>query len=79
MSIGITNISSTKLADSMDDHDVDSFWKYIRERNKSKSTMSNCIGGITGEAGIADFWRDHYGSLLNSSLNSEHYQKRTCL
>ena len=45
-------ISSTKLADSMDTHDVDSFWKDIRERNKSKSTMSNFIEGIrsTGEA-----------------------------
>ena len=43
-------ISSTKLADSIDNHDVNSFSKDIRERNKSKSTMSNCIKGITGEA-----------------------------
>ena len=63
-------ISSTTLADSMDNHDVDSFWKYIRERNKSKSTMSNCIEGVTGDADIAKFCRDHYGSLLNSSLNT---------
>ena len=63
-------ISSTKLADSMDNHDVDSFWKDIRERNKSKSTMSDCIEGITGEADIAKFWRDDYRSLLNSSLNT---------
>ena len=32
--------------------------------------MSNCIESITGEADIAKFWRDHYGSLLNSSLNT---------
>ena len=63
-------ISSTKLADSMDNHDVDSFWKDIKERNKSKSTMSDCIEGITGEADIAKTWRDHYGSLINSSLNT---------
>ena len=63
-------ISSTKLADSMDTHDIDSFWNYIRDRNKFKSTISNCIEGITGEADIAKFWRDHYGSLLNSSLNT---------
>ena len=72
-------ISSTKLADSMDNHDVESFWKDIRERNKSKSTMSNCIEGITGEADIATSWRDHklHRSLLgvkgggaNSPLNS---------
>ena len=54
----------------MDTHDIDSFWKDIRERNKSKSTMSNCIEGIIGEADIAKFWRDHYGSLLNNSLNT---------
>ena len=28
------------------------------------------IEGITGEADIANFWRDHYGSLRNSSLNT---------
>ena len=63
-------ISSTKLAVTMDSYDVDSFWKYIRKRNNSKSTMSNCIEGVTGEADIDKFWRDHYGSLLNSSLNT---------
>ena len=63
-------ISSTTLADSIDNHDVDSFWKDIRERNKSKSTMSNCIEGVTGDADIAKFCRDHYGSLLNSALNT---------
>ena len=63
-------ISSTKLADSMDNNDVDSFWKHIRKCNKSKSTMSNCIESITGEADIAKFWRDHHGRLLNSSMNT---------
>ena len=43
-------ISSTKLADSMDNHDVDSFWKDIMERNKSKSTISHwrIEGGAKG-------------------------------
>ena len=72
-------ISSTKLADSMDNHDVDSFWKDIRERNTSKSTMSNCTEGITGEDDIANFWRDHYGSLLNSSLNTTSKESVTVL
>ena len=54
----------------MDNHDIDSFWKDIRERNKSKSKMSNYIEGVIEEADIAKFWRDHYGSLLNSSLNT---------
>ena len=53
---------------------INSFYSHshshIRECNISKSTMSNCIEGITGEANIAMFWRDHYGSLLNNSLNT---------
>ena len=48
-------ISSTKLADSMDNHDVDSFWKDIRERNTSKSTMSNCTEGILGKMTLLTF------------------------
>ena len=32
--------------------------------------MSNCIEGITGKADIANSWRDHYGSMLNISLNA---------
>ena len=49
-------ISSTKLAVTMDNQDVDSFWKCnIREGTKSKVTMSKCIEGVTGEADIAKF------------------------
>ena len=44
--------------------------RYTRERHKSKITMSNCIEGITGKAGNANFWRDRYGSLVNISLNT---------
>ena len=34
--------------------DVNAFWKDIRKHTKSKSTLSNYIDGITGEADIAD-------------------------
>ena len=43
--------------------------KVIRKHTKSKSALSNCIDGITGEADIADMWGRHYEQLLNDSSN----------
>ena len=48
-------------------HDVNKYWKNISLLNKSKSTLSNCINGTTGEGDIADLWKSHYSILLNSS------------
>ena len=62
-------ILSNKLANHMQRHDVDAFWKDIRKHTKSKSALSNCIDGITGEADIADMWGRHYEQLLNDSSN----------
>ena len=62
-------IRSNKLANYMQCHDLNNFWKEIALRNKSKSTQSNCIAGISGETDIANLWKDHYCSLLNSSTN----------
>ena len=58
-------IVSEKLADHMKNHEINDFWKDIRKHSKSKSALSNCIDGVTGENAIADLWRDHYESLLN--------------
>ena len=64
-------IHSNKLAYYMQCRDINSFWKDIAIHNKSKSTLSNCIDGITGEIAIANQWKDHYSTLLllNSSSN----------
>ena len=51
----------------MQRHDVNAFWKDIRKHTKSKSALSYCIDGITGEAGISDMWVRHYEQLLNDS------------
>ena len=48
-------------------HDLNNFWKNISLLNKSKSTLSNCINGTTGEGDIANLWKNHYSILLNSS------------
>ena len=63
-------ISSDKLAYHMQCHDENRFWKEITIRNRSKSTLSNCIDGATGEINIANQWKDHYSSLLNSLSNA---------
>ena len=62
-------IHSNKLAYYMQCRDINSFWKDIAIHNKSKSTLSNCIEGTTGEIAIANQWKDHYSTLLNSSSN----------
>ena len=62
-------IYSNRLAKYMQCHDVNNFWKTINIRNKSKATLSNCIAGTSGETNIANVWKDHYSSLLNSSSN----------
>ena len=47
-------ISSDKLAYHMQCQDENRFWKEITIRNRSKSTLSNCIDGATGEINIAN-------------------------
>ena len=64
-------IVSEKLADHMKNHEINDFWKDIRKHGKSKSALSNCIDGVTGENAIADLWRDHYESLLNDSTHHD--------
>ena len=62
-------IYSNRLASYMQCHDVNNFWKTINVCNKSKATLSNCIAEMSGETNIANMWKDHYSSLLNSSSN----------
>ena len=63
-------IYSYRLPDYMQCHDVNNFWKTINVRKKKfKATLSNCIARTSGETNIANMWKDHYSSLLNSSSN----------
>ena len=63
-------ISSDKLAYHMQCHDENRFWEKNTIKNRSKSTLSNCIDEATGEINIANKWKDHYTFLLNSSSNT---------
>ena len=62
-------ISSNKLANQMQRHNINAAWKDIKKYTKSKAALSNCIDGITGEADIAGMWGRHYEQLLNDSFN----------
>ena len=43
-------IASENLDNHMKDHDrLNDFWKDVRKHSKSKSVLSNCIDGVTGE------------------------------
>ena len=49
---------------------MNNFWNIITIRNTStsKATLSNCtIDATPGKTDIANMWKDHYSSLLNSS------------
>ena len=47
------------------------FGKSAKNYTISKSTLSNCVDGVTGEADIADMWRNHYEDLLNCNTNTD--------
>ena len=64
-------IANEKLANHMKDHELNDFWKDVRKHSKSKSALSNCIDGVTGETAIADLWRNHYQELLNDSTRND--------
>ena len=63
-------IASEILANNMKD-----FWKDVRKHSKSKSALSNCIDGVTGETAIADLWGNHYQKLLNDSTRNDDNNK----
>ena len=69
----IRQIATEKLANHMKDHELNDFWKDVRKHSKSKSALSNCIDGVTGETAIhvSDLWRNHYQELLNDSTRND--------
>ena len=64
-------INSTKLANYMQNREINAFWKECKKHTISKSALSNCVDGVTGEADIADMWRSHYEDLLNCGTNTD--------
>ena len=55
----------------MQNREINAFWKECRKHTISKSALSICVDGVTGEADIADMWRIHYEELLNCNTNTD--------
>ena len=49
--------------------DLDEFWSSVRQLNRNSSLLSNCIGGVTGEKNISNYWKEHFYNLLNCNGN----------
>ena len=55
----------------MQNREINAFWKECKKHTISKSTLSNCVNGVTREADIADMWRNYYEKLLNCNTNTD--------
>ena len=65
------------LAKKLSDHDYNSFWKEIKLMNNCKTPLPTTIDGISGEANIAELWKKHFSSLLNSVESRSHWSQRS--
>ena len=53
----------------MQNREINAFWNECKKHTISKSALSNCVDGVTGEADIAGMWRNHYEDLFNCNTN----------
>ena len=49
-------------------HSIATFWKEVRKLN-SDPPLAQSVGGVTGNANIADMWKNHFADILNSVSN----------
>ena len=68
-----TIMRANALAESMMNNDMNGFWKDVHKITNSKVPLATKVDGCVGDAKIADMWKCHYKSLLNSvqSRNSK--------
>ena len=45
--------------------------KRVQKLYYFKSALSHCVDKVTGEADIADMWRNHYEDLFNCNTNTD--------
>ena len=55
------------LAKDLSDGTIDDSWGNVRKMNSRNAIQANSIGGCSGEAGIADYWKNHFSKLLNAN------------
>ena len=59
------------LARSMMNNDMNAFWKDVKKNTNSNVSLATNIDGSVGDTDIAEMWKCHYKSLLNSVKNDE--------
>ena len=59
------------LARSMMNNDMAEFWKDVKKNSNSNVSLATNVDGSVGNTEIAEMWKCHYKSLLNSVQNKE--------
>ena len=59
------------LARSMMNKDMNAFWKDVKKNTNSNVSLATNTDGSVGDTEIAEMWKCHYKSLLNSVQNDE--------
>ena len=60
------------LARSMMNKDMNAFLKDMKKNKNSNVSLATNIDGSVGDIEIAEMWKCHYKSLLNSVKNDEY-------
>ena len=59
------------LARSMMNNDMTEFWKDVKKNTNPNVSLATNVDGSVGDTEIAEMWKCHYISLLNSVQNEE--------
>ena len=65
------------LARSMMNNDMTGFWKDVHKITNSKVPLATKVDGCVGDTNIAEMWKCHYKSLLNS-VENKNCKKSAC-
>ena len=60
------------LSDDLSASDLADFWKSVRKLNVSKTPLTNTLDNVSGESNIAEKWKKHFSSILNSVSNCQY-------
>ena len=50
---------------------MNEFWKDVKKNTNSNASLATNVDGSVGDTEIAEMWKCHYKSLLNSVQNEE--------
>jgi hypothetical protein len=60
-------IKCDKLAEKLVNKNNNDFWNEVKKIKKNTSSMAAAVGSARGEAAIAQMWKKHFQTLLNST------------